>query len=73
METLDGLSVSWCATVKDLGVIIDSSLSFEAHADNITRIAFFHLRNTAKIRNIMSLHAAQKNNSCFCYPEVELV
>ena len=58
--TLDDLSVSSCAAVKDLGVIIDSSLSFEAHVDNITRIAFFHLRNIAKIRNILSLHDAEK-------------
>ncbi len=56
MVTLDGLSVSSCAAVKDLGVIIDSSLSFHAHVDNITRIAFFHLRNISKIRNILSLH-----------------
>uniref|UniRef100_A0A3Q1J4G7 Reverse transcriptase domain-containing protein n=2 Tax=Anabas testudineus TaxID=64144 RepID=A0A3Q1J4G7_ANATE len=58
--TLDGLSVTSSATVKDLGVILDSSLSFEAHVDNITRTAFFHLRNIAKIRNILSLNDAEK-------------
>lgn len=42
------LSVSSCAAVKDLGVIIDPSLSFQAHVDNINRIAFFHPRNIAK-------------------------
>ncbi|KAF4070683.1 hypothetical protein AMELA_G00288330 [Ameiurus melas] len=57
--TLDGLSVSSCTAVKDLGVIIDSNLSFDAHVDNITRIAFFHLRNISKIRNILSLHDAE--------------
>ncbi|XP_060794858.1 uncharacterized protein LOC132897639, partial [Neoarius graeffei] len=57
---VDGLSVSSRAAVKDLGVIIDPSLSFETHIDNITRIAFFHLRNIAKIRNLMLLHAAEK-------------
>ncbi|KAI5612458.1 hypothetical protein C0J50_1126, partial [Silurus asotus] len=45
---------------KDLGVIIDPSLSFEAHLNNITRIAFFFLRNIAKIRNMMSLQDAEK-------------
>ncbi len=59
MVTLDGLPVSSCVAVKDLGVIIDSSLSFNAHVDNITRIAFFHLRNISKIRNILSLHDAE--------------
>jgi len=57
---LNGLSVPSSATVKDLGVIIDSSLSFEAHVDNITRIAFFHLRNIARIRNLLSLNDAEK-------------
>ncbi|XP_060793313.1 uncharacterized protein LOC132896480 isoform X1 [Neoarius graeffei] len=58
--TLDGLSVSSHAAVKDLGVIIDPSLSFKTHIDNITQIAFFHLRKIAKIRNLMSLHDAEK-------------
>uniref|UniRef100_A0AAQ6IE93 Reverse transcriptase domain-containing protein n=1 Tax=Anabas testudineus TaxID=64144 RepID=A0AAQ6IE93_ANATE len=58
--TLDGLSVTSSATVKDLGVILDSSLSFEVHVDNITRTAFFHLRNISKIRNILSLNGAEK-------------
>ncbi|KAI5089709.1 hypothetical protein C0J45_19844 [Silurus meridionalis] len=54
VAALDGVSVSACTAVKDLGVIIDPSLSFESHVNNITRIAFFHLRNIAKIRNMMS-------------------
>ncbi|KAI5085332.1 hypothetical protein C0J45_23157, partial [Silurus meridionalis] len=58
--SLDGVSVSACTAVKDLGVIIDPSLSFESHVNNITRIAFFHLRNIAKIRNMMSLQDAEK-------------
>ncbi|KAI5615513.1 hypothetical protein C0J50_0194, partial [Silurus asotus] len=55
-----GASVSACTAVKDLGVIIDPSLSFESHVNNITRIAFFHLRNIAKIRNMMLLQDAEK-------------
>ncbi|KAI5620008.1 hypothetical protein C0J50_20445, partial [Silurus asotus] len=41
---------------KYLGLIIDPSLFFEAHVNNITRMAFFHLRNIAKIRNILVYH-----------------
>ncbi|KAF7702428.1 hypothetical protein HF521_001711, partial [Silurus meridionalis] len=58
--SLDGVSVSACTAVKDLGVIIDPSLSFESHVNNVTRNAFFHLRNIAKIRNMMSLQDAEK-------------
>ncbi|KAF7686244.1 hypothetical protein HF521_015606 [Silurus meridionalis] len=60
VASLDGVSVSACTAVKDLGVIIDPSLSFESHVNNIPRIAFFHLRNIAKIRNMMSLQDAEK-------------
>ncbi|XP_060787710.1 uncharacterized protein LOC132893026 [Neoarius graeffei] len=57
--TLDGLSVSSRAAVKDLAVILDSSFLFETHIDNITQTTFFHLRNIVQIRNIMSLHDAE--------------
>ncbi|KAI5103147.1 hypothetical protein C0J45_6728, partial [Silurus meridionalis] len=60
VASLNGLFVSVCTAVKDLGVIIDSNLSCEAHVNNITRIAFFDLRNIAKIRNMMLLQGAEK-------------
>ncbi|KAI5608234.1 hypothetical protein C0J50_6903, partial [Silurus asotus] len=52
---LDGVSVSACTAVKDLGVIIDPSLSFEAHVNNITRIAFFYLRNMMSLQDTEKL------------------
>lgn len=39
--TLDGLLVTLCAAVKNLGVIIDFSYTFETQGDNVSRIAFF--------------------------------
>ncbi len=43
---LDGCTVT-SSTVKNLGVILDSNLSFENHISHITKTAFFHLRNIA--------------------------
>ncbi len=54
---LDGCTVT-SSTVKNLGVILDSNLSFENHISNVTKTAFFHLRNIAKLRNMFSVSGA---------------
>ncbi len=56
---LDGCTVT-SSTVKNLGVILDSNLSFENHISNVTKTAFFHLRNIAKLRNMLSVSDAEK-------------
>ena len=60
MVTLDNVSVASSATVKNLGVLFDPDLSFKAHINQACRTAFFHLRNIAKIRNILSNNDAEK-------------
>ncbi len=49
---LDGCTVT-SSTVKNLGVILDSNLSFENHISHVTKTAFFHLRNISKLRNML--------------------
>ncbi len=56
---LDGCNVT-SSTVKHLGVILDSNLSFENHISNVSKTAFFHLRNIAKLRNMLSVSDAEK-------------
>ncbi len=56
---LDGCTVT-SSTVTNLGVILDSNLSFENHISNVTKTAFFHLRNIAKLRNMLSVSDAEK-------------
>ncbi|KAI5626003.1 hypothetical protein C0J50_14450, partial [Silurus asotus] len=57
---LDGCSVNTSSTIKDLGVILDSDLSFKNHINQVTKTAFFHLRNISKLRNMLSISDAEK-------------
>ena len=50
---LDGCTVVLNKTVKDLGVTLDPDLSFDEHIKTVSRTAFFHLRNIAKIRTFL--------------------
>ncbi len=50
---------------KNLGVILDSNLSFENHISNVTKTAFFHLRNIAKLRTMLSVSDAEKLVNAF--------
>uniref|UniRef100_A0A671Y9A2 Reverse transcriptase domain-containing protein n=1 Tax=Sparus aurata TaxID=8175 RepID=A0A671Y9A2_SPAAU len=57
--TLDNCVISQSSTVKNLGVTFDSTLSFDQHIKEITKIAFYHLRNIAKIRSFLSTADAE--------------
>ena len=46
--------------VEDLGVLIDSNLSFNNHVKTITMSAFYHLKNIAKLRGLMSKQDLEK-------------
>ncbi|MDF4350591.1 reverse transcriptase family protein, partial [Vibrio parahaemolyticus] len=58
--SLDGIALASATTVRNLGVIFDQDLSFNSHLKQTSRTAFFHLRNIAKIRPILTRKDAEK-------------
>uniref|UniRef100_A0A669DT12 Reverse transcriptase domain-containing protein n=1 Tax=Oreochromis niloticus TaxID=8128 RepID=A0A669DT12_ORENI len=58
--TLDGITLASSNAVRNLGVIFDQDMSFNAHIKQICKTAFFHLCNISKIRNILSQSDAEK-------------
>ncbi len=46
--------------MKKMGVKLDSNLSFQNHISNVTKTAFFHRRNIAKLRNMLPVSDAEK-------------
>uniref|UniRef100_A0A8C5DKA4 Reverse transcriptase domain-containing protein n=1 Tax=Gouania willdenowi TaxID=441366 RepID=A0A8C5DKA4_GOUWI len=60
LTALDGITLAQSTTVINLGVLFDQDLSFNSHIKQTSRTAFFHLRNIAKIRSILSQGDAEK-------------
>ncbi len=58
--TLDSCSVNSLTSVRNLGVLFDSNLSFESHVSSICKTAFFHLKNISKLRPLLSVSNAER-------------
>uniref|UniRef100_A0A8C6LX82 Reverse transcriptase domain-containing protein n=1 Tax=Nothobranchius furzeri TaxID=105023 RepID=A0A8C6LX82_NOTFU len=54
LPKLQSLSFNPSEQVKNLGAIFDSELTFIHHLKNITKIGFYHLKNIATARPILS-------------------
>ena len=65
MPNIDGISITSSTVIKDLGVTLDSDLAFDARIKNISRVAFYHLRNISKIRKMLSF-VAECHCQLFC-------
>ena len=71
ISRLGNLAVDSNSTVKNLGVLIDSELNFNSHINNVTKIAFFHLRNIARIRPYLSLDDAKTLIHAFVFSRLD--
>ena len=59
-EHLSTISLNSTHQVKNLGVILDSNLTFESHIKSIAKTSFYHLRNIAKVKPFLSQTDAER-------------
>ncbi len=57
--TLDGCSVDSSSSVRNLGMLFDSNLSFDSHVSSICKTGFFHLKNISKLRPMLPMSNAE--------------
>ena len=50
---------------KHLGVLLDPDLNFESHISNLTKTAFYHLKNIAKVQSFLSQADTERRMHAF--------
>ncbi|KAF7661434.1 hypothetical protein LDENG_00261920 [Lucifuga dentata] len=56
---IDGCTATPSTQVRNLGIILDPSLSFTPHVNQITKTDFFHLKNIAHLQPSLPVAAAE--------------
>uniref|UniRef100_A0A8C5AGY4 Reverse transcriptase domain-containing protein n=1 Tax=Gadus morhua TaxID=8049 RepID=A0A8C5AGY4_GADMO len=59
-QHLHSLSLKTSIKARNLGVIMDSDLHFDSHIKSVTKSAYYHLKNVARLRGLMSTEDLQK-------------
>ncbi len=57
--------------VKNLGVILETDLSFSSHVKAVTKPAYYHLKNIARIRSFVSSQDLEKLDHAFITSKVD--
>ena len=68
---INGTNINWVQSAKNLGVILDSHLSFEKHVDHIFQITFLKLKSMYKFKFQLSQDVKLKLVKTLIYPHVE--
>ena len=53
-QHLHSLSLKTSIKARNLGVIMDPDLHFESHIKSVTKSAYYHLTNVARLRGLMT-------------------
>ena len=56
---------------KNLGVVMDPDLNFNSHIKDITKTAYYHLKNISRIRGRMSQQDLEKLVHAFIFSRLD--
>ncbi len=56
---IDVVHVKPSSSVRNLGVLFDSSLFYASHISSVVKTSFFHLRNIARLQSSLTLADAE--------------
>lgn len=59
-QHLHSLSLKTSNKTTNLRVIMDSDLHFDSHIKSVTKLAYYHLKNVARLRGLMSAQDLEK-------------
>ena len=68
---LDSMSLKATNQARNLGVIIDSDLNFNNHLKAITKSAYYHLKNIARIKGFLSKQDTEKLVHAFVFSRLD--
>ncbi len=69
--SVDGSIMKFKTKLKNLGVIFDSNLTFEPHVQGTVKTSFFHLRNIARLRPMLSFPVAERLINTFVFTRID--
>ena len=68
---INGTCVKFSLSFKNLGVLLDSTLSLHQHVMNVYRVAYLELRRINSIRNLLSIDAVKTLVCSFVFSRVD--
>uniref|UniRef100_A0A8C1UV32 Reverse transcriptase domain-containing protein n=1 Tax=Cyprinus carpio TaxID=7962 RepID=A0A8C1UV32_CYPCA len=69
--SVDGSALQFQTKLKNLGVIFDANLTFDHYVRNTVKASFFHLRNIAKLRPMLTFSVAEKLINTFVFSRID--
>lgn len=68
---LDSMTLKSTNHTRNLGVIMDSDLNFNSHIKTITKSAYYHLTNIARIKGFLSKQDTEKLVCAFSFSRLD--